>query len=223
MNLSKRLSVVASFVEPGSVIADIGSDHCLLPIYLLEEGRICSAYAVENKKGPYKRMEEAIKASGFEDRITPLLSDGIRDIPDDVDTVVIAGMGGKLIKEIIEAHKEKLTHVNNIVVDAHCDADLVIESLSSLSFYLFDNSYFADKGISYDVMSWKRSLEPIEYTDLEVEFGPLNIGRKPTQWKEDLSGEKERLEQIIKNKNIDYQTKNKYIERIEHIFNVLGL
>ena len=65
--LSNRLLKLAEFIVPGSFIADIGSDHCLLPIFLCEQNLIEGAFAVDNKEGPYSRMIKAIKDAGLED------------------------------------------------------------------------------------------------------------------------------------------------------------
>ncbi|MFA6620507.1 MAG: tRNA (adenine(22)-N(1))-methyltransferase TrmK, partial [Bacilli bacterium] len=69
MMLSKRLACVASFVTSGSFIADVGSDHAQLPLFLLSEGKIRGAMAIENKVGPYERMEKAVRSSPYQDKI----------------------------------------------------------------------------------------------------------------------------------------------------------
>ena len=93
MKLSKRLQSIYDMV-PSGVTADVGSDHGKLIISLFENGVISKGYAIENKKGPYNRLVKAINTHGVQDNVIPMLSDGISELPTDVDTVVIAGMGG---------------------------------------------------------------------------------------------------------------------------------
>ena len=118
MKLSKRLQAIYDMI-PSGVAADVGSDHGKLIISLFEGGVISKGYAIENKKGPYSRLVKAIKDSGCEDHIIPMLSDGISELPSDVDIVVLAGMGGINIIDILKAHPSKLKNVGTIVVDAH--------------------------------------------------------------------------------------------------------
>ena len=85
--LSKRLQSIANLVPKNSYIADIGSDHAQLPIYLCETGTVSWAQAVENKTGPFLRMTHAIQESGLEGHIDCSRSDGIAGLDEGVDTV----------------------------------------------------------------------------------------------------------------------------------------
>ena len=93
---------------PFSTVADIGSDHGKLMIALFETGKIPHGYAVENKQGPYNRLVKALTERNLEEDVVPLFSDGITDIPKKVSTIILAGMGGGLIIDILKAHPEKI-------------------------------------------------------------------------------------------------------------------
>ena len=93
MKLSDRLEMIASFVEHGNRLADIGTDHGYVPIYLVQTGRVPSALAMDVRKGPLLRAEEHIREAGLSGRIQTRLSDGLKKLaPGEADTVVIAGM-----------------------------------------------------------------------------------------------------------------------------------
>ena len=95
MKLSKRLETVASFVPKGSNIADIGTDHGYVPIYLVREGQAEHAVAMDVRKGPLERARAHVEAAGLGSRIDVRLSDGLAGLkPGEADCVVIAGMGG---------------------------------------------------------------------------------------------------------------------------------
>lgn len=183
-NLSKRLLTIASFVKKGSFVADIGSDHCLLPIFLCEEEKIVGAFAVDNKPGPYERMVKAINSSGYKDKITASLSSGIESLDPRADTVVLAGMGGFLISEILLSHKEKLENVKNVIVDAHTDMQEVYKALSGLGFELKESKFLLDNGKPYDVMLWERSEKDISYSEMEMKYGFFNLTNPNDDWKE---------------------------------------
>lgn len=100
----ERLLCAAQLVRQGSRMADIGTDHAYLPIYLVESGRCPSAIASDIRVGPADSARRNIAAAGLADRIEVRLGDGLCGIaPDEVDDIVIAGMGGETIAAILQA------------------------------------------------------------------------------------------------------------------------
>ena len=99
--ISKRLLCCASMVQPGSRVADIGTDHGYLGIYLLQSGAARHVIACDLRKDPLENRRNA-KLFGVDGEMELRLSDGLEKIlPDEVDTVVMAGMGGDLIQKIL--------------------------------------------------------------------------------------------------------------------------
>ena len=104
MQLSQRLLAVADLASAGHCLADVGTDHGYIPIYLMEKGKYERAIAMDVRKGPLLRAEENRKIHGFEDRMDLRLSDGVAALREgEADTVVIAGMGGETIIAILSA------------------------------------------------------------------------------------------------------------------------
>lgn len=100
ISLTSRLSAVASLVKGGGIVADIGTDHGYLPVYLLENGVVKGAIAADINKKPLENAEKAVKASGYEDKINLRLSDGLNAFQKgEADEIIFAGMGGTLIAE----------------------------------------------------------------------------------------------------------------------------
>ena len=109
MELSKRLYAVAGLVTKGASVADIGTDHGYIPIYLIEQGISPKAIALDINKGPLERARMHIVGHGLKDRIETRLSDGLEAVmPGEVDTMIAAGMGGGLIIKILTEGKEVL-------------------------------------------------------------------------------------------------------------------
>ncbi len=104
--LDSRLSLAASFVRDGSTVADIGTDHAYLPIYLLLTGKSTEAIAADINEGPLERATINCARYGVRDKMTLCLSDGLKDLPLEekgVSDIVICGMGGELIASILSA------------------------------------------------------------------------------------------------------------------------
>ncbi len=103
MQLSERLRTVAGAVTPGHALADIGTDHGYVPIYLVKKGVCPRAIAMDVRQGPLDRARANIRQEGLSDLISCRLSDGLEKLsPDEADTIVIAGMGGALTCRILE-------------------------------------------------------------------------------------------------------------------------
>lgn len=168
MKLSKRLEMVASFVEKGSRIADIGTDHGYLPIALVERGICPGAVAMDIGQGPLARAREHILACGMEKVIELRLSDGLAKLkPGEVDTAVMAGMGGELVIHILEQGRFLWDSLDSLVLSPQSEIDKVRRYLEEQGFCIRREEMVADEGKFYTVMLVKRGkmhyLHPAEY------------------------------------------------------------
>ena len=105
IKLSKRLQAIYDLVPQSNVIADIGSDHALLPIALVLNGKVTRAYASEVNEGPYEASVKNIEKYGVGNYVSAVLSNGISELEKDVTTISICGMGGSLIVDILDKDK----------------------------------------------------------------------------------------------------------------------
>ena len=122
INISDRLKCVAGLVNKGARVADIGTDHAYLPIYLVQSGISNKVYACDVRKEPLRRAKLHIDEYGLSDKITTRLCDGLKGInKGDVDTVTICGMGGRLMKNILEAGIDKLGDNTQLVLSAQSE------------------------------------------------------------------------------------------------------
>ena len=96
MKISKRLSTCLKYTEGFNKLADIGTDHALLPINAVTLGYVSSAQAIDNKQGPFVIAYSNVLKYELNDKVEVILGDGIKKIDSDVDCVVISGMGGSL-------------------------------------------------------------------------------------------------------------------------------
>lgn len=104
LKLSKRLCACSGLVHNSSRLCDVGCDHGYVPVSLMEAGRIESAVACDIHEKPLQSCIRLVKMFGYEDKIQCVLSNGLEKInADDIDDILIAGMGGELIANILNS------------------------------------------------------------------------------------------------------------------------
>ncbi len=152
--LSNRLKAVASFVNEGAIVADIGSDHAYLPCFLIHTKKVSKAIAGEVVKGPYESAVKNVRREGLSKEITIRLADGLFAIEeqDAVDTVTIAGMGGPLIATILESGKKRLTNVKRIIAQPNIYARAIREWAVSNEWAITDEHILKEDGKIYEII-----------------------------------------------------------------------
>lgn len=121
--LSPRLTAVARFVVPGLPVADIGTDHAYLPIALVQAGAVPSAIATDIGAGPLAAARRSVAEAGLSDAVDIRVGSGLTVLrPGEAGTIVIAGMGGYLIRDIIAAAPHVATASRRLVLQPMRDA-----------------------------------------------------------------------------------------------------
>ncbi|MEF2902093.1 MAG: class I SAM-dependent methyltransferase [Terrisporobacter sp.] len=135
MKLTNRLLKIASLVNENKRLADIGTDHGYIPVYLLNEGKINFAILADINKGPLENARSEVKRNKLEDKVDLRLGSGIEVLKKgEVDEVIIAGMGGILIGELLEANKEVAHSVEKLILQP-------MQAQEELRRYLLNNGY----------------------------------------------------------------------------------
>jgi len=135
MELSPRLKKIADLIPVGSTIADVGTDHAYIPIYCFENKIINKAIAMDVNPMPLERARQNLAKYGYIKKSELRLSDGIEKLEKgETDVIVIAGMGGLLIRDIIESGKEKITGSQILLIQPMI-APVELRS------YLFENGF----------------------------------------------------------------------------------
>lgn len=157
MKLSKRLEMVASFVPKGSSVADVGTDHGYVPIYLVSHGIASGAVAMDVRQGPLKRARIHVREAGLENRIEVRLSDGMKGLePGDADCVVMAGMGGEMMIHIMEEGKRLWKDIGYWVLSPQSEQEKVRRFLLDHSFAIVRDRILKEDGKFYTVMAVTR-------------------------------------------------------------------
>ena len=153
MELSKRLQAVADLVTAGYRVADIGTDHAYIPIFLLASGKIPGAAAMDVNEGPLERARCHIEENGLTEKISLRLSDGLAGLrPGEAESVVIAGMGGGLIIRILTEGAEALKYVKECVLQPQSEIEKVRAFLLKEGFLFIREDMVMDDGKYYPMM-----------------------------------------------------------------------
>ncbi len=156
-----RLSLCADYVREGSRLADIGTDHAYLPIALCANGKIPFALACDINPLPLRSAEENIAKYALSDRIRTRLSDGLGEVrSDEVDDVVIAGMGGELIRDILAAAEWVKNSEKRLVLQPMTHHEDLVRWLYENGFSILRQEAVEDEKKYYTVIAAAYSGEP---------------------------------------------------------------
>lgn len=201
--LSKRMQMVAGMVSKGNVTADIGCDHGFVSIYLIEQGICPHVIAMDVNKGPLLRAKEHICERGLESYIDVRLSDGIEKLQNkEAESIIIAGMGGKLVMKILFDHMDKVRDLKEIILQPQSDLHLVRHFLEENGLQIVQEDMVEDAGKFYPCMKAVFSGEKKNaYTEEEQWYGPLLLQQKHPVLYDYLLKEKQTFEQIAEQIN----------------------
>ena len=199
MELSKRLQAVADLVSEGLVVADVGTDHGYIPIYLIETKKSPKAFAMDVNKGPLLRAKEHIAEHGLETCIETRLSDGVRALQKgECDCVVVAGMGGALTIKIMEEGKDIFRSLKEFVLQPQSELQKVRAYLYQNEYSIVEENMVLDDGKFYPMFRVINGQSE-EYHAIELCYGKLLLEQKNTVLKNFLEKEKAVKELILSN------------------------
>ena len=199
MELSRRLQAIADEVSKGSAIADIGTDHGYVPIYLYKKNQITKGIAMDIGKGPIERAQNNIKAYGAADVIETRQSDGVSKLKmGEVDTLIIAGMGGLLICKILERRPDILLTIDRLILQPQRDEEILRHFLHASGFRIIKEQILKEEGHFYVIITAIPGKEQYKHK-MEYLFGKLLIDEKNPILKEYISYKLEEYDKILHN------------------------
>ncbi len=222
--LSKRLGAVASYVQKGSRLADVGSDHAYLPLFLVENSTIDFAVAGEVVQGPYQSALKNVAQAGQLEQIQVRLANGLAAIEssDRIDTITIAGMGGRLIADILEADLAKLAGVQRLILQPNNREDELRIWLEAHGFQIVAEEMVTENQKFYEILVVEAGT--MELTPLEQRFGPYLLQEKSTdflaKWQTELGKLTQSLEKIPVQHQEDIRLLQDKIAAIKEVLDV---
>ena len=194
--INKRLKKIASLIDKGMIVADIGTDHAFLPIYLVKN-KICDhIIASDINENPLKIARENIKSYGYEDNIKIVLSDGLENIEEDIDVCVIAGMGFYTCKHIIESSKDKFAKCKSILIEINRDVDKLREYISDNNYTISNEAFVEDRNHDYIILDINMNYHK-KYNEKEILCGPILKKKKDKEYMAYVQKQINKLETII--------------------------
>ncbi len=198
MELSKRLAAVAALVPEGGCVADVGTDHGYMPIFLVEQGIVKKAVAMDINRGPLERARMHIAESGLFDRIETKLSDGLKKLKaGEADTVIAAGMGGGLIIRILDEGREIVDSVKVCILQPQSEISKVRKYLQEHGLMIEKEDMVEEDGKYYPMMRVLHG-EVECYEEYEYIYGKELLRMRHSVLKEYLLREQGLKESIIR-------------------------
>lgn len=188
VRLSERMLAIAQMVSHGMRVCDVGCDHGFISIYLVEEGIAPSVLAMDIGKGPLQQAQLHIEEAGLQNRITTRLSDGLMQYREgEADCLIIAGMGGPLMQEILS--NEKVEDFKEIILAPQSEICEFRKFLADHGFEIIAENMVLEDGKYYPMMkvhlvvkgekSWKAlSIPGTRDEEVAYRFGPLLLAQK---------------------------------------------
>lgn len=210
IKLSDRLKQIANHIESREDIADIGTDHGYLPLYLLEQNPKRKAIFADVNEGPLTKAKSIIRNQYPEADINDYdlrQGDGLAPIESgEVDTVIIAGMGGILIRDILAFDINKTKSYEKFILQPRTAADKLRKWLVKEELFIVDEDLAYEKGRICEIIVVKPGLKKTNkefITDLDYEFSPILINKRNNitkEWIENLINTEEKIKSSIVNK-----------------------
>lgn len=172
IELTPRLEQVAEYIPAGESVIDIGTDHAYLPLSVILSGKCPSAIAADVRPGPLEAARKHIQECQAEERVTVRLSNGLDAfLPEELECVVMAGMGGRLIAELITraGNQGRLTCCHTLVLQPQSEPDRVRRALHETGWQIQKEAMIEDRGKFYVVMQALPGQEC--YSEEEYEYG----------------------------------------------------
>lgn len=196
MELSNRLKAVINEVHY-PIAADIGTDHAYVLIDLLLKNKIQKGIACDIKKGPLEKAKENIIFFGLSDKIQIRLGNGLSVLnTNEVDTAIIAGMGGMLMIDILKQSIEVVRSLKELILQPQLDIDSVRKYLHTIDFQIANEIMVLEDGKFYTVIRAIQGKESYKKKE-EYLFGKILLDRKDKILKEYLYVLLEKQEKVI--------------------------
>ncbi|MGE4572087.1 MAG: tRNA (adenine(22)-N(1))-methyltransferase TrmK [Candidatus Izemoplasmatales bacterium] len=217
--ISERLRIASQFLKGYHYLADCGTDHALLPIYAIEKGYVKKAIASDNKNLPLMNAKDNINQKGLFLEVKTVLADGLSylNLENEVDVVTILGMGGIVMKDILD--KAYLYNVKRMVLQPNSHSELVRRFLEEHKWKIVDEVFIEDNKKYYQIIVCEKGSMILN--DLEREFGPIILKKKPPLFIKRIESMIDHFNQALEQAK-DSETKEKLNHRIAFLKGALA-
>ena len=182
MKINARLKKIGDLVEANSFCLDVGCDHALLDIYLVKQNKDIKAVASDIAEGPLTQAKNNIKREKLDGKIETRLGYGLRTYTNDINTIIISGMGGRNMIGIFKDRPKVLKSVDTIILSPNNYQEDVKRYLTKNKFYISNEEFVKDGKFIYQIIIFKRGKK--KYTKKDYFFGPVFLIKKGPLFRE---------------------------------------
>ena len=199
MELSKRLNFIINNIDNSTVLADIGTDHGYIPLYATKNGLCSKAIAVDINKDPLDKARLNAILEGAGEELEFRLGDGLKPLEkDEAEVVIIAGMGGNLIRDILEESIDKVTSLNYLILVPAQNPEVLREYLYNNDYEIICEDLCEEEGIYYELFKVrKKDGESMALDTIYYEVSPKLLMQKHPLMKEYINSKIENYKKIL--------------------------
>jgi tRNA (adenine22-N1)-methyltransferase len=213
MSLSKRLTFLADEVKSDDIIADIGCDHALLDIYLIENNIVSKILVSDININALNNGIKNIQKHHLDDKIACRLGSGIEVITDDINTLIISGMGTNTIINILS--NPKLKQINKLIIQSNNDYYLLRNFICQKGFYILNETVCYDHKKYYVNITFLRGHK--KYQNKELIYGPILMQGNKDYFRHLLNTDKDIIGKIPRSKIITRYKLSKEMTELNRI------
>lgn len=211
-----RLETIINYIDENKVVADIGSDHGITAIKIYEEKKPKRVIATDISKNSLQKLVDKLKHLNYD--IETIVTDGLTDLPSDVEEIIISGMGGFLIRQILEERINMSKKAEKLILQGNNSLEHLRRWLHDNNFEILDETLLEDEGFKYTIIVAKhstRDINPYE-SDFEYIYGKKHIEEKNPLLIEMVKDEINHLKKIVgKISNLDTYDAITRLEELE--------
>ncbi|MHC1683464.1 MAG: tRNA (adenine(22)-N(1))-methyltransferase TrmK [Clostridiaceae bacterium] len=217
MEISNRLVTIANMIDNCESMVDVGTDHGYIPIYLCNNNKIKQAIASDINKGPIEKAKRNITDNNLTGNIQCRLGGGLTTIkPGEVKVAVIAGMGGNLIRDIIEERYKVFKSLEYAILQPVQNPEVLRKYLYEKGIKIIEEKIIKDEGIYYEILKVKHDNNPKVLDEIIYEVGDEAISSSKNERKEFILFKIEEYEKIISRINLKSESALKRKLEIEN-------
>ena len=182
MKINARLKKIGDLVDANSFCLDIGCDHALLDIYLVNQKKNIKAIASDIAEGPVEQARQNIKREHLENEIEVRLGDGLSTYSKEVNTAIISGMGGRSIIGICKNNYKTFKKIDTYILSPNNYQEDVKRFMCKNGYYVENEEFVKDKKFIYQILIFKKGKR--KYTKKDYFFGPVFLIKKGPLFRE---------------------------------------
>ena len=182
MKINARLKKIGDLVEANSFCLDIGCDHALLDIYLVNQKKNIKAIASDIAEGPVEQARQNIKREHLENEIEVRLGDGLSTYSEEINTAIISGMGGRSIIGICKNNYKTFKKIDTYILSPNNYQEDVKRFMCKNGYYVENEEFVKDKKFIYQILIFKKGKR--KYTKKDYFFGPVFLIKKGPLFRE---------------------------------------